>query len=240
MNNKLRAADIKIKTLKTSVDNVTTAFKGVTTASGEVSATVDGGTTSTNLLQGAVAAVDQGFITTGDSVFILDGNVRAVTDSTNLGVEAVGQMGTGLGIATTAAGGLVTAMNAVTQAALQAAQAIAAANAAQAGASYARNGGPVARYFAAGGPLSRGRDTQMIMAQSGERIINARNARRFSAELQAINAGSNPVYRDRGGPVTNIGDINVSVSQGETSSQTAREIATALRRELRRGTSRLN
>ena len=55
-----------------------------------------------------------------------------------------------------------------------------------------------------------------------------------------MNAGREPTYRDRGGSVTNIGDVNVSVTQGEGARQTAREIATALRREFRRGTSRLN
>lgn len=78
----------------------------------------------------------------------------------------------------------------------------------------------------------------MIMAQEGERLVGARNARRFATELQAMNAGSKPVYRDHGGPVTNVGDISVSVSQGETPSQTARDLVTAIRRELRRGTSR--
>ena len=47
-------------------------------------------------------------------------------------------------------------------------------------------------------------------------------------------------YHSQGGHVTNIGDINVSVTGGPSGRQTARSIATELRRELRRGTSVLS
>ena len=61
--------------------------------------------------------------------------------------------------------------------------------------------------------------------------------RKFFSQLVAINAGVRPVYRQEGGPVTNIGDIHVNVRGGETARQTARTIAAGVRRELRRGTS---
>ena len=46
-------------------------------------------------------------------------------------------------------------------------------------------------------------------------------------------------YRQEGGPVTNVGDIHVNVQGGQSVRQTARTIAAGVRRELRRGTSRL-
>jgi hypothetical protein len=101
------------------------------------------------------------------------------------------------------------------------------------------SGGPAVNYRAAGGPASRGQDTIPVMAAPGEFFVNARSSRRFASELQAMNAGREPIFRDKGGSVTNVGDINVSVTQGETASNTARQIASSLRRELRRGTSRL-
>jgi hypothetical protein len=67
----------------------------------------------------------------------------------------------------------------------------------------------------------------------------ASEARRFASQLTAINAGIKPVFRSEGGRVTNIGDITVNVSGGGSSHQTARSIAVALKRELRRGTSTL-
>jgi hypothetical protein len=39
---------------------------------------------------------------------------------------------------------------------------------------------------------------------------------------------------------TNVGDINVNVKGGDTSEQTVRNIASSLRREIQRGTVRLN
>jgi hypothetical protein len=69
--------------------------------------------------------------------------------------------------------------------------------------------------------------------------VNARAARNFFPQLQAINAGQQPIYRDQGGAVTNIGDINVTVQGGDNSSQTIREIASGLRRELKRKTARI-
>ena len=100
--------------------------------------------------------------------------------------------------------------------------------------------GGIARAFDAGGFSSRGIDTVPAMLSPGEFVINAASARRFASQLTAINAGIKPVFRSEGGGVTtNIGDINVTVSGGGSSHQTARSIAVALKRELRRGTSTL-
>jgi TP901 family phage tail tape measure protein len=91
-------------------------------------------------------------------------------------------------------------------------------------------------HLAAGG---RGTDTELAMLSPGEFVMNATATRRFASQLVAMNAGVTPQGRATGGPITNFGDINVSVNGGGSSQQTARNTAIALRRELRRGTSAL-
>ena len=103
----------------------------------------------------------------------------------------------------------------------------------------ARIGRYFPKFLADGGFSSRGTDTVPAMLSPGEFVVNARSSKRFFSQLQAINAGKQPVFRQEGGPVTNVGDINVSVSGGNDSSQTGRQVARSIRRELRRGTSQL-
>lgn len=93
------------------------------------------------------------------------------------------------------------------------------------------------RYYNMGGFRPRGTDTVPAMLSPGERVINARSSAKFASQLQAIQAGVQPIYRQEGGTVTNVGDINVTVS-GENSEATGRNIASVLRRELRRGTTK--
>jgi len=110
------------------------------------------------------------------------------------------------------------------------------------GGAVAYHGGPMRRYFAAGGnlgQLTRGQDKIFTALSAGETVINSKNSRRFFSELNAMNQGNQPVYREQGGPVTNVGDINVSVNGGDSSQQTVREIAHALRREVQRGNIKL-
>jgi TP901 family phage tail tape measure protein len=101
----------------------------------------------------------------------------------------------------------------------------------------AARGGRVGRYLAAGGPV--GTDVVPAWLTRGEFVMNAQASRRFASQLVAMNAGVQPNFRSEGGSVTNIGDINVTVSGGATGRQTARSIARELRRELRRGTTTL-
>jgi len=110
--------------------------------------------------------------------------------------------------------------------------ALQAASAATSSTSSARYG----KYFASGG---RGMDTIDAKLSKGEFVVNAQSARKFYSELVALNSGKQPVHREQGGPVTNVGDINVSVQGQETPRQTIREIAQGLRRELKRGTIKL-
>lgn len=94
-------------------------------------------------------------------------------------------------------------------------------------------------YLADGGFTPQGTDTIPAMLSPGEFVVNARSTRRFFSQLQAMNAGVKPIFRQEGGPVTNVGDINVSVGSGKDSADTGRQIARSLRRELRRNTSSL-
>ncbi len=111
----------------------------------------------------------------------------------------------------------------------------------QAPALTAAHGGKAWNFLATGG-RPQGTDVIPAMLSPGEVVINAGSARRFAAQLTAINAGVQPVYRSEGGSVTNIGDINLTVNGGEglkLDSKTARSFATMIRRELRRGTATL-
>ncbi len=98
-------------------------------------------------------------------------------------------------------------------------------------------GGRAGRYLASGGPV--GTDQINTWLSKDEFIVNAASARKFAPQLVAMNAGVQPSYRSHGGSVTNIGDINVTVNGGSSGEQTARAIASQLRRELRRRTSSL-
>ena len=89
-------------------------------------------------------------------------------------------------------------------------------------------------HLADGGPI--GSDIIPAMLSPGEFVVNAASVRKFAAQLVAMNAGTTPTFRSESN-VTNIGDINVTVQGGGSSRQTARSIATELRRELRRGTA---
>lgn len=99
------------------------------------------------------------------------------------------------------------------------------------------HGGRVGRYLAAGGPV--GTDVVPSWLSRGEFVMNSGAASKFASQLVAMNAGVQPNFRSDGGSVTNIGDINVTVSGGATGRQTARSIAAELRRELRRGSTTL-
>lgn len=91
-------------------------------------------------------------------------------------------------------------------------------------------------FLAAGG---RGQDVRPAMLAKGEYVVKAGAAARFFSELNAMNQGSRPVYREQGGSVTNVGDVNVTVKGGDTGQQTVREIGYALRREIKRNNIKL-
>ncbi len=98
--------------------------------------------------------------------------------------------------------------------------------------------GGLIKYLSGGGFAPKGTDTVPAMLTPGEFVVNAKSSKQFYSQLVAMNAGIKPTYRAEGGAVTNnnIGDINVSVNGGPSTNQSARDIATALRREMRRNT----
>ena len=102
---------------------------------------------------------------------------------------------------------------------------------------FARGG--LVRYLASGGFAPRGTDTVPAMLSHGEYVVNARSTRKFFSQLQAMNAGVQPRHFQEGGPVTNFGDINVTVDNSRGGESTGRQIARSLKRELRRNNTSL-
>jgi hypothetical protein len=166
-------------------------------------------------------------------------SVSEAADSIAVADASTDVLAAGMDRVAVSAQNVTLAMQATARAATEAALAVSLVSASGGSVGNAFSGGPAVNYRAAGGLASRGQDTIPVMAAPEEFIMNSRSSRRFATELQAMNAGREPIFRDKGGSVTNVGDINVSVTQGETANNTARQIATSLRRELRRGTSRL-
>lgn len=114
----------------------------------------------------------------------------------------------------------------------QLSQSIASPTAAPVGRQY---GGMLYRAF---GGAARGTDSIAAMLTPGEFVTNAKNSRRFFSQLQAINAGVQPVNRQQGGSVTNVSIGDINVTGGSNPRQTGRQIANEVRREMRRGTTR--
>ncbi len=126
----------------------------------------------------------------------------------------------------------------IDQAVQSAQQLVATLGAAGGGAQNAAFGGIIHR--ASGGFVPRWTDTQLAALTPGEVVMNTAASARFAPQLQAMNAGSQPVFRDRGGPVTNVGDVNVTVQGGSSDQQTIKNIAYGLRRGIKNGIIRLN
>ncbi len=103
---------------------------------------------------------------------------------------------------------------------------------------------PVGRQFGGmiyrqlGGFLPQGTDTVPAMLSPGEFVINADATKKFYSQLVAINSGTKPIFREQGGPVTNVGDVSIVVNESVSAKATARETMSAFRREMRRKTSR--
>lgn len=83
-----------------------------------------------------------------------------------------------------------------------------------------------------------GIDTNLARVTRGESIISAENTAKFFPQVKAIMAGFNPAFTS-GSNSVNVGDINVTVQGASSGAATGREIAQALRREIRRGSIRL-
>jgi len=167
-----------------------------------------------------------------------------VSQATQQSAQSAGQFNSAMQSSAGVTGTLVSGWNQVAaatqraaQAAVQAIQAIAQARAAAASAT-AFHGGRI-DYLASGGQ-TQGQDTINAMLAPGEFVVNSKATKSFFSELNAMNNGGQPVFREQGGEVTNVGDINITVQGGDTSQQTVREIGNALRRDIRRGVVKLN
>ena len=168
--------------------------------------------------------------------------MQLLKDQTAAIAENTGTFATKANDALSGTEGLVTGWNnvagAVKTAADAAVQAIAQVAAAKAAAASAAFHGGIQR-LAAGG-LAQGQDTINAVLAPGEFVSSAATTRKFYSELNAMNNGGQPVYREQGGSVTTVGDVNVTVQGGDSSQQTVREIGRSLQREIKRGTLKLN
>jgi TP901 family phage tail tape measure protein len=93
--------------------------------------------------------------------------------------------------------------------------------------------------FRAFGGQPRGMDTIPVMARAGESIITPQATRRFFSQIQAMNAGQQPVFRQDGGTVNNTtGDITINVHGAGSPTKVGRAVMREFLREKRRGTGR--
>lgn len=101
------------------------------------------------------------------------------------------------------------------------------------------SGVPLAAGGLASGSSSLGTDFVPALLSPGEFVVNAQASRLFFSELQAINAASRRVPALAGGGAITTGDININlpnVNGSKITTSNAREIADAIKRELRKGT----
>jgi len=89
------------------------------------------------------------------------------------------------------------------------------------------------------GGFTRGTDNILTALTRGESVNDVASTRRFFPQIQAMNAGVQPVFRESGGIVNNVGDIHVTVNEAKNGRGTGREVTRALNRELRKKTSNL-
>ncbi len=92
--------------------------------------------------------------------------------------------------------------------------------------------------FAEGGFVpGQGRgDIIPAMLEPGEFIWDRDTTQRFFPIIHSLHAnGSMPQGYQRGGAVTNVGDVNITVTGGGSTEQTARDLVNRVRREIRRG-----
>ena len=174
-----------------------------------------------------------------------EGTANAAEGTANATSDAATEAGTlsiKAGLATIALGFAAIASNSIAaslERAQKAAEAIANTSISPGSGSGSGSGAGATAYHGgthyADGGMVRGPDRQLTALARGETVVNRKQSRKFFSELNAMNQGSQPVYRDQGGPVTNVGDVNVTVRGGDSSQQTVREIGHALRREVKRG-----
>jgi TP901 family phage tail tape measure protein len=81
----------------------------------------------------------------------------------------------------------------------------------------------------------RGTDSIPTMLTAGESVNTLEATRRFFPQIQAMNAGVMPQFREEGGVVNNtVGDISINVTEAASGRDTAREVMKQIKREFRR------
>lgn len=92
------------------------------------------------------------------------------------------------------------------------------------------------KYFASGGPV--GTDTIPAWLSRGEYVMDAANTSKFFPQLVSMSMG----IPSRGGSTSsvNVGDININYQATDSQQTDVRRLGEQLRREIRRGTLRLN
>ncbi len=145
----------------------------------------------------------------------------------------------GAGVATSAFGKTISGLKGIETQAIKTAAAVRAAQSGGGGgAQKAALGGLI--YRASGGFTPRGSDRRLAMLSVGEMVMNSKATRQFQSQLIGMNAGVNPQFKQSGGAITNIGDVNISVQGASLPAQTARETMRAFKREMRRSGTSLN
>lgn len=99
------------------------------------------------------------------------------------------------------------------------------------------------QFYASGGRVNgpRGSDTIPAWLTKGEFVMNREATSRFYSQLVAMNSSVRPGYYSQGGYVTTkVGDIHVNMTSTGSAERDVRNFAGRLRREIKRGTIRLN
>lgn len=106
------------------------------------------------------------------------------------------------------------------------------------GGSVGSQGGFLMDFFS--GRFAKGTDIIPAMLSRKEFVVRAPMAERYYSQLVAMNAGTAPIYRAQGGPVTHtsVGDIHITIPGGKGAS--VKQIAGEIRRGIKQGTLRIN
>jgi hypothetical protein len=237
------ALEKKVHEINTEVEKTGTLINGVVVPFGEVGEAAGliqnnfaAATDAAKSMSEELPVIIEGALEADKQFLQLKDSAEQTNEATEDIGESVGVVNNMLEVGVVVAGNMAGAMDQAASSARAAASACAAASKSCSGGSVTASQG--GRYFASGG---RGTDTVPAWLTPGEFVINKRSARQFFPQLQAMNAGQKPIFREQGGHVTSIGDIHVSMqSSGGGNLQDIREIATGLRRELRRKTIKLH
>ena len=82
----------------------------------------------------------------------------------------------------------------------------------------------------------QGTDRSLVAMNPNESVNNAQATRDFFPQIQAMNAGARPGFRDQGGSINNsVGNITVNVNESKSPQETSKSVMDRINRDLRRG-----